>query len=344
MRKIITSAPQNVIEEAVTVTTEQIEQALEAEINAYRDNENGLLLEIQELINQVIRNIQEYQVATKNSRSGSVLQKAQELELRKNLIYKDFFLLQNKINLFLHQKVVITYVHVDPITGKREIRLVDNDIEHLQVAEMKTPWGSTYAKLHYDINSHYQQLLNSLPREENETLQETALQVELRWQKFKKQIIWRHKEDDRPVGYILYNRGPINEAFVDFYIRNVRLKSSLNNNIHDFMVSVDPKGVIQADNANGFLIGDTSLNRVQYAVKGLGGSPQNFTLIIKELKKIKESGFSMSSFYRFIERFTELEKEKATSLVKKQTEESVQAMIKKYGDELFKPLEKSLTN
>jgi hypothetical protein len=61
-------------------------------------------------------------------------------------------------------------------------------------------------------------------------------------------------------GYKLTNRGPINEAFVDFYIKNVELKHSLNHNIDIFMRSENPQGVINADNANGFLIGDVTLN------------------------------------------------------------------------------------
>jgi hypothetical protein len=32
-------------------------------------------------------------------------------------------------------------------------------------------------------------------------------------------------------------------------------------------------GVIFADNANGFFIGDTSLGGLQFAVKGAGGGP-----------------------------------------------------------------------
>jgi hypothetical protein len=41
----------------------------------------------------------------------------QKLRLKKDLIYKDFFELQNLMNLFIYQKVLMTYVHVDPITG-----------------------------------------------------------------------------------------------------------------------------------------------------------------------------------------------------------------------------------
>ena len=61
------------------------------------------------------------------------------------------------------------------------------------------------------------------------------------------------------------------------------------------MTSEDPQGVIYADNANGFLIGDVSLGGLQFAVKGAFGSPQSFTMIINWLKKIKEQDFSFEA-------------------------------------------------
>jgi hypothetical protein len=67
-------------------------------------------------------------------------------------------------------------------------------------------------------------------------------------------------------------RGPINEAFVSFYINNIKFNSDLETNIDYFML--DPTmGAINADNMNGFLIGDVSGGKIQYAVKGEGGSP-----------------------------------------------------------------------
>ena len=101
------------------------------------------------------------------------------------------------------------------------------------------------------------------------------------------------------------------------------------------MTSVDPQGVIQADNANGFLIGDISIGGLQFAVKGAYGSPQNFKMIITWLKKIKEQDFSFASFQEFIYLFKEIEQEKATRLVKPMLQKSIDSMIRYHRDKLF---------
>ena len=261
-------------------------------------------------------------------------------EMQKELIYKDFFKLQNLINSFLYQKVIMTYVHVDPLTGKREIQLFDNDTESLMTTEVNR-FGKNYAKLSYELGNRYVQLKNSLPDEANEGLQETAKQVTLKYEKYKGRILW--KLQDEIVGYKLNNRGPINEAFVDFYIKEVELKNSLNDNIDIFMRSTNPQGVIQADNANGFLIGDVSLGGLQFAVKGAYGSPQNFTLIIDWLEKIQAENFSEQSLIEFIQRFKDEEQERATKLVKPMLKRSISSMIRYHGEEkLLAPLEKDI--
>lgn len=63
---------------------------------------------------------------------GDIQNKIQNYEHRKNLIYENLFKLQNFINAFLGQEIVMTYVHVDE-TGSRQIRIMDNDIGHLMV-------------------------------------------------------------------------------------------------------------------------------------------------------------------------------------------------------------------
>lgn len=81
----------------------------------------------------------------------------------------------------------MTYVHVDD-EGKREIRISDNNIEHLMVTT-GTRWYGEYAKLSYVVDSHYQALQNSLPKEENNKLQQAAQTVETRYQEHKKRVL-----------------------------------------------------------------------------------------------------------------------------------------------------------
>ena len=292
---------------------------------------------IRGLIDSLIANIEMYEIAEKQISGNSKLEIVkQKLELKKDLIYKDFFELQNLINLFINQKIIMTYVHVDPVAGTREIRLFDNSIDHLQVQEGVGRYGGSYATLRYDVGAHYELLKNSLSDEENQGLQLTASEVEARYAKYKGKILWKINNDW--IGYRLYNRGPINEAFVSFYLKEVQLKNSLHNNIHTFMTSDDPSGVIKADNANGFLIGDVSIGGLQFAVKGAFGGPQNFKRIVTWLKKIKQDNFSDEAFNAFIQRFKEIEIEKSHSLAKELMTDTIQTMITTCKEELLNDL------
>lgn len=322
-------------EEFSSITLEDVNQAFYQEIDEFSQDINSQMNRIKYLINSLIVNMELYQSQVKMLPEKTIAATMQKLQLKKDLIYKDFFELQNLINLFIYQKVIMTYVHVDPITGQRELRIFDNDISQLEVKTINN-YGRSYAKLGYDIAERYQQLKNSLSDQENSGLQATAAEVEARYVKYKGRILW--KINNEWVGYKLYNRGPINEAFTAFYLKEVQLNNSLGDNVHQFMTSVDPQGVIYADNANGFLIGDISLGGLQFAVKGAYGSPQNFTTIINWLKKIRDQNFSFESFQEFIQRFKEIEQEKATKLVKPLTKRSIDSMIRYHGDKLLEPL------
>ena len=150
----------------------------------------------------------------------------EHLELQKDLIYEAFFEVQNLINDYIGQKIVMTYVHVDENTGQREIRVFDNTIENVGVGTFER-WsgGATYSKLSYEMVQHYQKLRNSLPDELNRGLQETAQQVDSRFKKYKRRILWKDP-NDKWIGYRLNNRGPINEAYVNFYVHEIQLNNS----------------------------------------------------------------------------------------------------------------------
>jgi len=114
--------------------------------------------------------------------------------------------------------VLITYVHIDD-TGKREIRLIDNDLEHLQATTFNNGYGRKWASLGYIVEDHYRLLKNSLSDDENRGLDETAKEVESRYLKYRGKILW--KINSEWYGYKLYNKGPINEAYAAFYIHEI---------------------------------------------------------------------------------------------------------------------------
>lgn len=280
-----------------------------------------ILPKLRVLTRRLIESLEMYRALySKKSKASSTLYPFSKLEFQKELIYKDFFELQNLINLYLNKKVVITYVHSDPNTSRREIRITDNTIDHLGV-------DPKYNKLSYQMEHHYLTLKNSLPEEENEGLQNIAAEAERRYRKYKGRILWKYNSEW--IGYQIWNRGPINEAFVDFYINNYnKFTGNKDEDMHVFMTSSSPQGVIQADTANGFLIGDTFFGNLLFAVKGVGRSPQGFVQVITELKKMEKENFSEESFNVFKNRFIQIAQEKARPLAKKMHADSIAGVLK----------------
>ena len=141
------------------VTLEDVNKAFHQGIEEFHQNSSQHLERIKILINNLIYNIEYFQGMSKLVPKGNVDASQKLLELKRVLIYKDFFELQNLINAFIYQKIIMTYVHVDPQTGMREIRLFDNDIKNLS-STIVNSYGRTYAKLGYELQSHYQLLKN----------------------------------------------------------------------------------------------------------------------------------------------------------------------------------------
>lgn len=325
---------QSLSENIANLTLDDLNELYQEEIDNFGLDMQLHMTELRELTESLITNMELYQARVKTLNLTKVSDQARKFMQQKELIYEDFFKLQNLINSFINQKIIMTYVSVDPISGQREVRLFDNDISHLAVTTQSTAFGSNYAKLTYDVSHHYSTLKNSLSDDENLGLQSTAAEVEARYVKYKHRILW--KINNEWYGYRLTNRGPINEAFVDFYLHEVQLNQSLPENIHTFMKSEVPKGVIQADNANGFLMGDTSIGGLHFAVKGNLSGPQNFTMIINWLKKLRDSDFSEGALQTFITRFKDEERQRATSLVKPLLTKSIAGMVQYHGDNLLK--------
>ena len=263
----------------------------------------SLLETIKHEIKLFLKKVEVYEQIT-STKSENIMPMKLKLEKQRELIYTDFFRIQNLINIFLGQRIVMTYVHIDD-SGKREIRISDNSVENLTIVSGTTWRGNPFWKLGYDFSSRYQTLKNGLPDEDNEGLQNTAFEVERRYSEYKKRVLWYVGEWR---GYKLTTKGPINEAFVNFYVHKIKLEKSMEENINEFMTG--SYGAINADATRGYLIGDVSKDGIQYAVKGAFGSPQGFKEIIKEFKKLYEEDFSDTAFRNFINKFTKEELDK----------------------------------
>lgn len=296
-------------------------------------NKEGLLPIIREKIIIYIKKLEEFHFFNRKNNTATIGQLLRLLEDTKNIIYKDFFEIQNLLNAYLGQEVIITYVNVDD-QGNRSIRVSKNNIQNLGIESGTTFYGSPYYKLGYDFELHYSNLKNSLPQEENNKLSDTAFEIERRYKELKKKVLWKY--NDKIFGYYLPSRGPINEAFVNFYIHDIKLLGNMESDIHRYML--DTKyGAIKADNTKGYFIGDVARDGIQYAVKGQFGSPQGFIEISNQLKKLVDEDFSMSSFYSFIEKYTTQELEKNyTPHIKQLTQKTIDNTVKDFEKYLKK--------
>lgn len=226
----------------------------------------------------------------------------------------------------------MSYVHIDD-EGRRSIRISQNDISHLGIISGVNSWnGNSFFKLGYYMEEHYKNLKNSLPDEENEELQKTAMEIDRRYLNYKKRVMWYVNNSWK--GYRFYTKGPINEAFVNFYVHNVQLLNSMEKNIDIYMLD-GTYGAINADATKGFLIGDVSKGGLQFAVKGIFGSPQGTKEVIKDFKKIQKENFSIQSFDDFLNKYyiNEL-KTKYKPQIKEMTTRSLNAMLR-YHEELL---------
>lgn len=331
-----------IAEKGSITTLEKLHKAYEAQINEVAINLSSVMEQIKTLTATLITNMEIYekQTAGISLKAGASREAVvDKYKLLKKLIYTDFFNLQNLINGLMYQKIFMTYVHEDPITGNREIKIYENDVEHL-VTTHSSYYGREIIKLTYTMDSHMETLKNSLNDDENIGLQNTAQEVTRRYRRYNKKILWQINDEWK--GYKLNNLGPINEAFTAFYLHEIKLDNTLMENIDQFMLSEQPQGVIYADNANGFLIGDLSIGGMQFAIKGDFASPQGYKQVIKALKLLQASGFNMDGFSVFRKTLIDIEKEKAKSLVQPLTQRSLNATIRYHKDALLK--ETQLTN
>ena len=291
----VSAISQNIAQEIVEASHEDLAAGISKELIGSQ----SLLSDIKNKIREFIDIVEKYDNPSKGA--GTIGQHLANLRNQKEFIYSKFFEIQNLINAFLGQRIVMTYVHVDDITGRREIRISDNDISHLDIQYGQSKGGNPFYKLGYNMDMHYQTLKNSLPEKDNLALQVTAAEVERRYKTYKKRVLWYW--NNKWKGYQFRTRGPINEAFVNMYVHNVILQNSLEGNIDRFILDED-YGARKADATKGFLIGDVRKDGVQYAVKGKFSSPQGRRLIIKEFKKMLNEDFSEKSFYDFINKYT----------------------------------------
>ena len=251
-------------------------------------NEDDTLQAINEAADTFIKNVEKYEKeAQLSSKEFSAKLAVTKLEFLRNEIYNSFFILQNLINAYTGRIIVMTYVHIDD-SGRREIRISENNLDHIQNLKVR---GRNQLK--YVVEDHYKKLKQTIPSdgESNEgALQAAVHAVDQRYDKYSYKggvhlVLWYPGEWN---GALLRTKGPINEAFVNCFVHNIKLLNSLEEDI-DTVMTNKTYGAIAADATKGFMIGDISRGGVQYAVKGAFGSPQGFKDVYNYIKKIREN-------------------------------------------------------
>lgn len=251
--------------------------------------------------------------------------------IRKNNIYKKFFEIQNLINFYLGQQILITQV-IKNDTG-REVYISKNTDRYIIDHEKYKN------KFMYSNEAHGQKLLSGMDNAELKILQAVANEVEERYDnhplgKYKGHLIMWYVKEWKKVR--LYTKGPINEAFVNFYIHAKALEgANAEWKIDDFIMNKN-FGMIKADNAPGFILGDVNLGGLQFAVKGADGTPQGMTQVLKEwyaLMKANEGQMNEVQLSQFIKQYQE--KTETASQVKSVVDDEIEAAIDIAGFEDF---------
>lgn len=300
------------------ITVEEFNKQIASQLEDINKNEYEQI----ENINTLIKRLQNKLYISKQGKHR-VLRHNQYSE---KLVYKTFFELQNAINEYLGQKIVITYVHVDK-NNKREIKILDNTYDLLTSA----------GKYKSNLNKIGTILINQQIEEENnfKAFENTVTLAEERYKKSRQKnggIIywWTNRQLS---GYYLSNKGAINEAYVNFYLHLQNLKGYFSNEkdkekqLEKFVTNTK-YGVITADSENGFVIGDISTKNIQYAIKGENAEPQGYAEVFKNLEQIQK--ILNNSYFSKQDKLSKIKEQlyrEPSALIKEATKEQLKELL-----------------
>ena len=193
----------NATKKITEITIEELEKGWDKTVEKLKEEQlkDSLKNKILKTIDQLVTNIEIFEKeAKKISPKEGITPQQQRLNLKRDLIYKKFFILQNLINAYEGQQIKLTYVHTDS-KGRKEIRLYNNTAGDLIAQAALSKTGKKYHKLTYAMSEHYTKLKNALPEETNEHLQSTAKEVENRYYSNIKHIVFWQIMGQKLMGY-----------------------------------------------------------------------------------------------------------------------------------------------
>lgn len=197
------------------------------------------------------------------------------------------FILQNRVNEFLGQRVQMVYTYISPKTGEVEIYEFDNDIGHIKIDRASKSHGGTLSGRINFTKNQMADLKRMNPNTEDDsthlkaTFSETYERYKISKARLKMKgafyVMW--KDHDEWQKAFVTGAGVLGEAYFAFYINEYTFVTFIEEAVGDFMTNPS-YGAVQVDNASGFLQGDVSKGGVEYGVKAKGATALGYADII----------------------------------------------------------------
>lgn len=295
--EVIKQASKEMVDIAKRETYQNIEEQ-------YRPTEFEVQQSAQNLINEASRLKGKYQgsvleqiAAVQTNNETSVLnfsKKYIQNESDYSKLMEKVFDFQNKVNKFLGQKIIMTFVSITPATGQVTLYNMQNSVEDLIIERAAPSKGGNFIGRFSSIEkiklSGQLMINSSYEKNKKETLDRTFQEV---WQRYR---ISKSKLQLRGAAYILWNlghwdgvwisgAGPLGEAYMAFFINKFIFSNKIESSVMTFMLH-HRYGAILADTVSGFLKGDVERGAAQFGVKIKQAQPLSYIEIIKYAEEI----------------------------------------------------------
>lgn len=206
------------------------------------------------------------------------------------MIMTKVFDFQNILNKYLGQEVLMTFVYISPSSGKVELYGFEADMSHITLDKTSEERGGQFSGRYRGglIKNNSRRIINSDYNEKGkQTLDSTFKEV---WQRFRisksklkmgggAHIYWK-KENGKWDGRYITGAGPLGEAYLAFFVNEYIFTNMMEPAVEDYILNKD-YGVVQVDNASGFLKGDVTKGKLQFGAKINGAQAMGYVDIIK---------------------------------------------------------------
>lgn len=341
-----------VSEKMVDIAKKETYQSIKEQ---YRPTELEVRQSAQNLINEASRlkaksqgSVLEQMAAVQMDSEASVLNFSKKYVQNESdyiKLMEKVFDFQDKVNEFLGQKVIMTFVSIAPTTGKVTLYNMENSVKDLTIERAAESKGGGIIGRFNSMKKikQFGQLMTNSNYEKNgkETLDRTFQEV---WQRYR---ISKAKLQLRGAAYILWNlghwdgvwisgAGPLGEAYMAFFINKFIFSNKIEPSVMTFMIH-HRYGAILADNASGFLKGDIVQGAAQFGVKMKQAQPLSYLEIIKYAEAILKAT-DVENFLKQLQ--NDLENKASNNMVKRLSELNTAEYESLYAD-LEKRISKS---